>query len=203
MKIVKITLINPGRTVPRLSANYYGGVTMELETVVLENTAEINLDNAQEAYNDYPQAKENFRGKRAEYAALVADLKSRHYAAITKQEIEKADNVYEEVKQLQQECLDMKSILSRKLETLILESKELEGDLGYHSKHLTDAEDIECGRELLQEAIELRDGGETTDAVEKAYQARECLSRLLAQAKSAWIRKHEKKIESLSINQNV
>ena len=176
---------------------------MEFETFVLENTEEINLGNAQEAYNDYPQAKKNFRGKRAEYAALVEDLKSRHSAAITKQEIEKADNVYEEVKQLQQECLDMKSILSSKLESLILESKELEGDLGYHSRHLTDTDDIECGRALLQEALELRDSGETTDAVEKAYQAKECLSGLLAQAKSAWIRNHEEKIESLNIDQNV
>lgn len=176
---------------------------MELETVILENTEEINLGNAQEAYNDYPPAKKNFQSKRAEYASLVADLKSRQSAAITKQEIEKADNVYEEVKQLQQECLDMKSILSRKLESLILESKELEGDLGYHSRHLTDTEDIECGRALLQEALELKDSGETTDAVEKAYQARECLSRLLAQAKSAWIRNHEEKIENLNIDQNV
>lgn len=176
---------------------------MELETVVLEGTEEMNLSDAQQAYNDYPQAKEDFRGKRAEYASLVADLKSRHSAAITKQEIEKADNVYEDVKQLQQECLDMKSILSRKLESLILESKELEGDLGYHSRHLTDTEDIEYGRALLQEALELRNNGETTDAVKKAYQARECLSHLLAQAKSAWIRKHEEKIEGLSIDQNV
>ena len=176
---------------------------MELETVVLENTEEINLGNAQEAYNDYPQAKENFRGKRAEYASLVADLKSRHSAAITRQEIEKADNVYEEVKQLQQECLDMKSILSRKLESLILESKELEGDLGYHSRHLTDTEDIEWGRALLQEALELRNSGETTDAVKKAYQARECLSHLLVQAKSAWIQRHQEKADSLSIDQDV
>jgi len=175
---------------------------MELETVVLENTEEINLGNAQEAYNDYPPAKKNFQSKRAEYASLVADLKSRQSAAITKQEIEKADNVYEEVKLLQQECLDLKSILSHKLESLILESKELEVNLGYHSR-LTDAEDIECGRVLLQETLELRDGGETTDAVEKAYQAKECLSRLLVQAKSAWIRKHEEKIDSLSIDQNV
>lgn len=175
---------------------------MELETVVLENTEEINLGNAQEAYNDYPPAKKNFQSKRAEYVALVEDLKSRHSAAITKQEIEKADTIYEEVERLQQECLNMKSILSRKLEALILESKELEGDLGYHSR-LTDAEDIECGRVLLQEALELRDGGETTDAVEKAYQAKECLSHLFAQAKSAWIRNHEVKIESLSIDQNV
>ena len=176
---------------------------MELETVVLESTEEINLGNAQEAYNDYPQAKEDFRGKRAEYASLVADLKSKHSVAITKQEIEKADNVYEEVKRLQQECLDMKSILSRKLESLILESKELEGDLGYHSRHLTDTEDIECGRALLQEAMELRDRGETTEAVKKAYQARECLSRLLAQAKSAWIQRHQEKADSLSLDQDV
>ena len=176
---------------------------MELETVVLENTEEINLGNAQEAYNDYPQAKEDFRGKRAEYVALVADLKSRQFAAITKQEIEKADNVYEEVKQLQQECLDLKLILSRKLETLILESKELEGYLGYHSRHLTDTEDIEYGRALLQEALELRDRGETTEAVKKAYQARECLSHLLAQAKSAWIQRHQEKADSLSIDQDV
>ena len=176
---------------------------MELETFVLENTEEINLGNAQEAYNNYPPAKEDFRGKRAEYASFVANLKSRHSAAITKQEIEKADTMYEEVKQLQQECLDMKSILSAKLESLILESKKLEGDLGYHSRHLTDAEDIECGRVLLREALELRDSGETTDAIEKAYQARECLSRLLAQAKNAWMQRHQENADSLSIDQDV
>lgn len=176
---------------------------MELETVVLESTEELDLGDAQQAYNDYPQAKGDFRGKRAEYASLVADLKSKHSAAITKQEIEKADTIYEEVKRLQQECLDMKSILSRKLESFILESKELEGDLGYHSRHLTDAEDVECGRALLQEALELRNSGETTDSVEKAYQARECLSHLLAQAKSAWIQRHQEKADSLSIDQDV
>ena len=176
---------------------------MELETVVLENTEEINLGDAQEAYNDYQPAKEDFRGKRAEYASFVADLKSRHSAAITKQEIEKADNVYEEVKRLQQECFDLKSILSRKLESLILESKELEGDLGYHSRHLTDTEDIEYGRTLLQEALELRNSGETTDAVKKAYQAKECLSRLLVQAKNAWMQRHQENADSLSIDQDV
>lgn len=176
---------------------------MELETVVLEDTEEMDLGDAQQAYNAYPQAKENFRNKREEYTTSVVDLKSKDSAAITRQEMEKADNVYEEVKQLQQECLDMKSILSCKLESLILESKELEGDLGYHSRHLTGTEDIEYGRTLLQEALELRNSGETTDAVEKAYQARECLSHLLAQAKSAWIQRHQEKADSLSIDQDV
>ena len=84
---------------------------MELETVVLEDTEVMDLGDAQQAYDAYPQAKESFLARRAEYSALVADLKLKDHVAISKKEIEKADNVYEELKRLQQECLDMKSIL--------------------------------------------------------------------------------------------
>ena len=172
---------------------------MELETVILESNEDMDLGETQQAYNSYPKAKETFQARCAEYRSFVDELKSKNPATIDKQEIEKADTLYEEAKCLQEKCLDMKAILSRKLEALILESKDLEGDLGYHGRDFKDDKRIESGRSVLKESLELRDRGELTDAVEKAYRARECLAEVLVQVKNVWINKHREKADSLSI----
>lgn len=176
---------------------------MELETFVLENTKEMDLGEAQKAYNDYPQAGQTFQGRRDQYKVLVAELKSRDPGSITSQEMQRIDALAKEVELIQKECQEMKTILSRKLEQVLLDAKELEGDFAYHARDFDDEEGVEWGRSLVKEALELREGNELLHAVEKAYQARECLAQLVTRAKNVWIEKHQEKADSLVIDQEV
>ncbi len=168
---------------------------MELETVILEtnDTQEMDLGEAQQAYSDYPQIREILQGKLAEWKTLVNSLKSKGPDSITKPEINKAEGLAEGTEKLQQECLDMRAMLCRKLEDLILEGKELEGGVSYLAKHCSE-EDIEWGNSLLKDALQLKDSGTLIEAVEKAYQAREAFTQLLAEAKGKWVQGHQERV---------
>ena len=166
---------------------------MELETFILEDNDRIDLGEAQEAYDNYPTTEETFQGKREEYMAYVEELKSENPARITRQEEEIADALYEETNRTRQECLDMKAVLSRKLEELILEIKEIEAALRYHVKGSED-EGIQLAQSLFKEVLELRDNDGLTNAIERAYQARESLTGLLVQARDVWLRRHGDKV---------
>ena len=172
---------------------------MELETIVLEESALMDRGEAQEAYNSYLQVRDDFRIRRDDYKALIAEFKSRDPFSIANDEIEKADALYEDVKRIQRECLDMKAVLSRKLEDLVLAGKGLESDLAYHAREFGDVEGMEWGRSLLKETLELRDKNEITDALEKAYQARQYFAALLAKTRQVWMQKHQENVDSLSV----
>jgi len=166
---------------------------MELETFILEDNECIDLGEAQEAYDNYPRTEETFQGKREEYLAYVEELKSKNPASITRQEEERADTLYEETNRIRQDCLDRKAVLSRKLEELILEIKEIEADLHYHVKSFDD-EGIQLAQSLFKEVLELRDNNGLINAIERAYQARESLTGLLVQARDVWLRRHDEKV---------
>lgn len=170
---------------------------MELETFVLENTEEMDLGEAQKAYNDYPQARQTLQGKRDQYKSLVAGLKSRNPGTITKPEMQQVDALAREADLIQTQCFEMKTALSRKLDQMLLEAKEVEGDLAYHARDFNDEEGVEWGCSLLKEALELRENNELIGAIERAYQAREFLTQLLTRAKNVWIQKHQEKVDSL------
>jgi len=173
---------------------------MELETVVLESNKEMDFGDAQLAYNSYPNAEKAFYEKRDEYIALIEELKPKDPNDIATKEIERTDILYENAKKLQQECMNTKVILSCKFEELILRSKELEGDITYHAINFNEEEGMERARTLIKEAIVLKDHGDVIEAVETAYQARECMEAILGNAKNEWVESHIEKVDNLSLD---
>ncbi|MDP2646309.1 MAG: hypothetical protein Q8P24_15330 [Desulfobacterales bacterium] len=174
---------------------------MELETYILENENEMDLGEAQEVYENYPDAKAEFQTKLTELKTFLAELKFKNPLHITQQEKDKADALYDAANQMRQYCLDMKAILSRKVDDLILEGKELESDLAYHGSEFADHTDLEAGKSLLRETLELRKNDQILDAVERGYQAYQCLKGLLAQARELWLKKRQENADTLSVDQ--
>ena len=175
---------------------------MEYETVIIETTdIEMNLGEAQEAYDTYPQTSEAFMATRNEWKKLTERIMSKDHTTITQREIEKSDTLYETAQRLRQECMDMKAILYRKLDDLIIEGKELQANLAYYAKDINTADGIEWAQSLLQEAVEQRGNENPMEAIQKAYEVRECMKNLLGKAKDVWMKKHQEKVDSLSIDQ--
>jgi hypothetical protein len=172
---------------------------MELETVALEisQCQRVNSDEGKPCYDDYLMAKEIFQKKLTVYQALVAELKSKRPISITSQEMERADALAEEIEFFQKRCLEMKNNLLRKLECMILESKEMEKDLANHAKQFKDEEKNERVRLLLRESLQLKINNEPIAAIEKAFQAKELLTALLEKANSDWVQQHQEKVEAL------
>ena len=175
---------------------------MELETYVLETSNEMDLGAAQQAYDNYPEAEEAYKQKLREYNLLIQELKSAKTDAITTRQMEKIDSLYEEAKRLQQQFLEIKAVLARKTEALVLESKGLEADLAYHARNFED-EDLNWARTLLSQALEMKAGDELTVALGKAFQAKECLEQLLVQAKNGWLQKHRQNMDKLSADEEL
>ena len=175
---------------------------MELETYILETSHDMDLGKAQQAYDNYPEAQEAYKQKLREHNLLGQELKSVKTDAITTRQMEKIDSLYEEAKRLQQHFFDIKAVLAHKTEALVLESKGLEADLAYHARNFED-EDLNWAQTLLGQALEMKAGDEMTVAVEKAFQARECLERLLAQAKNGWLQKHQQKMDELGADEEL
>ena len=175
---------------------------MELETYVLETSNEMDLDKAQQAYDNYPAAQEAYKQKLGEYNELVQEFKLAKTDEITTRQMEKVDSLYEEAKRLQQQFFDIKAVLARKTEALVLESKGLEADLAYHARNFED-DGLNWAQTLLGQALEMKAGDELTVALEKAFQARECLSQLLGQVKNGWLQKHQQNMDELSADKKL
>ncbi len=174
---------------------------MELETIIVEpNDVEMGLEEAQQAYNTYPETVQIFVTARDEWKVFTEQIMTKNHTAITQQEIEKSDTLYETAQRLKQECLDMKVILVRKLDDLIIENKELQSNLSYYAKNLNNDEDIECAYSLIRESLEQKDNNNLRDAIKNAYEALQCMKNLLGNAKYVWMQKHQEKIDSLSID---
>ncbi len=175
---------------------------MEYETVIIETTdIEMDLGEAQEAYDTYPQTSEAFMATRNEWKKLTEQIMSKDHTTITQREIEKSDALYETLQRLRQEFLDRKTIVYRKLDDLIIEGKELQANLAYYTKDINTDDGIEWAQSLLQEAVADRDNDNPIETIQKAYRARECLETLLGKAKAIWMKKHQEKVDSLRIDE--
>ncbi|MCD6306452.1 MAG: hypothetical protein J7M32_09210 [Deltaproteobacteria bacterium] len=167
---------------------------MELDTFIVEE--DMDLGEAQDAYENYHRTAERLREKLADYRALVENLSAKGCTAVTRQQKEKGDNLYEELKDLQQERGRMRAALSQKTDELVVESKGLEVDLAYHSRDLHSEEEIQLAQTLLSEAMRLKED-RPVSAVEKACRARDMLSGLLVHAVNEWIGRHKENLDGL------
>ncbi len=171
---------------------------MELGTFIIEDTRQLDLGDAQEALDSYDKAKEELQVKRDEYFSIVNQLKCKKPSRITREEEKKADDLYDEVGTIEQRWIDLRASLSRKLEDLTLEGKEIASDLSNRPKEFVEESDMAWGKSLLAEALDLRDSNALVDAVQKAYQAGEWLCWLRDRAKGLWLKKHQENAESIS-----
>ncbi|MBN2373967.1 hypothetical protein JXL19_09300 [bacterium] len=171
------------------------------ETYVLEDNdvQVIDLGDAHQAYLDYPQIRQAFQNSVAAWKTHIDALKAKNPVSITNQEMDRADALAEEAENLKLKCLNTKEVLCHKLEGLILECKEFEGGICYLTDYCN-AQDVEQATSWLQEAQDLKDGGALIEAIEKAYQSRESLAQLLAEAKNRWILKHQKRLTNAEID---
>ena len=171
---------------------------MELGTFIIEDTEQMDLGETREAFDSYPKAKEELQAKRDTYCAFVNQLKSKKPSRITREEEKKADDLYDEIRNVEQRWLDLRASLFSKLEDLILEGKENEAALANRPKQFVEEDDVVWGKSLLAEALELRDSNDLFDALQKAYQAGECLRGLLDRAKGLWLKKHQANVDTFS-----
>lgn len=171
---------------------------MEFETVSLESSEVqgVNSGDGKPCYDDYLMAKEIFQEKLCLYQAFVAELKSKQPRSITSQEMKRTDALAEEIQISQKRCLEMKTNILRRLECMILQSKEMERDLAYHARQFKDEGKNERVGLLLKEAMQLRNNGEVIAAIEKVFQAKELLATMLEKANSDWVQQHQKKVEA-------
>ena len=174
---------------------------MAMETYILEDTRQMDLGDTRKAFDDYPGVKDALLQKRDEYRSLVNRLKSNPPSRITREEEKRADDLYDKVKGLKQTWLDLHASLSDKFEALLLESKKNAAELTNCSNKLVDEDDAAWGKSLLVEALALKDSNELVDAVQKVYQAGECMRGLLARAKGVWLKKHQANIEAFSVSE--
>lgn len=174
---------------------------MEIETIIIETVdSDMELGEAQDAYDGYPGAVQAFREAREEWKDFTERIMSKEHVTITQQEIEESDSMYETAQRLRAQFLDMKAILHKKVDDLIIEGQTLEGDLAHYAENPAGDDGIDWAHSFLQDAVAYRDSANLLEAIQKAYRARECLKAVLETAQDAWRRRHQEKVDSLSLD---
>ncbi len=174
---------------------------MEIETIIIETVdSDMELGEAQVAYDGYPGAVQAFREARDEWRDFTERIMNKEHVTITQQEIEESDAMYETAQRLKAKFLDMKAILHKKVDDLIIEGQALEGDLAHYAGDPAGDDGIDWAYSSLREAVKHRDNDNLMETVQKAYRAREFLKAVLETAQDAWRRRHQEKVDSLTLD---
>ncbi len=169
---------------------------MELETYIIEEDVDMELEDVQQILDDYLEAKKTFMYKISECKNIAAELDSKKL--ITSKEKNNSNKLYDDLKEVHQKSLDAKSTLLRKIEDLIIDCKSLESELALSEMFFED-DSLKSAQELLNQAIELKgNGDELPSAIERVYQAKHCLAELLEGSSKAWLNNFQEKISTLA-----
>jgi hypothetical protein len=104
------------------------------------------------------------------------------------------DNMANTSEQLQSEYFKMKSILSDKFHQIMLNIKQKETDVAAYTQLITDELGLDDGRNLIEEALNLRNSNRLVEAIDTAYMAHILFKNLLLKIRQRWISGHQQNL---------
>lgn len=169
-----------------------------MNTFILEDSKTIDFGEAQTAYDNYPEVKQTFIRDKSLYKGLIEELSSKGPEAIMADDIQKVDNLYENLMILKEECQEMKTILTFATDNFINKSKKIWDSLKNFSSHI-DEENYGYGKKLFTRVLESKENHvDPVEGIEKAREAMLCLKGLLDTAHGTWIGVQNDKFDSLN-----
>jgi len=171
---------------------------MQTETFILE---EINLGDAQQAYENYFQIEKNFQDKLNEYKRSVLELETKAVSSIRIDEMRHTDKIFQEIEDILKSYTATQGIVNQKLDSLLNECNQKRGDLDYHMQNSGElGQETEQALKLYKEALKLKEDKKIILAIDKAYAANQSFNTLLSKINSQWINQHLLKLKSLTMD---
>ncbi len=168
-----------------------------IETIIIEDVSEMDLGNAQAAYDSYPEHAAHRKTAAENYKTAVEQIRDKDPATISPMDIEQVNSLYEDFEKADHDFQDTVAVLDRKFEELAMKAKELTGDLAYlQSRNQNNSQDLDWAKECLDQGFTLR-RQKVIEAIGKAYQSHECLLTLKEEQNNTWLNKHVQNIECL------
>jgi hypothetical protein len=166
-----------------------------IETVIMDDILVLDLGNVQAAYDGHAELAATRKTAAENYKASVEQLQDKDLAAISPKDKEQVNSLYEIFEKAAQDLQDGEAVLDRKFEELAMKAKELTGDLAHlQSENTGNDNDLDWAKEILAQGFTLREQN-ITEAIEKAYQAHDCMLRLKTEQNNTWLGKHVQRVE--------
>jgi hypothetical protein len=153
-----------------------------------------DLGKAREAYESYYTKQKKYHQYFSRYQKLVKAYAARNLLTIKIQEMRYLDNMANTSEQLQSEYFKMKSILSDKFHQIMLDIKQKETDVAAYTQLITDELGLDDGRNLIEEALNLRNSNRLVEAIDTAYMAHILFKNLLLKIRQRWISGHQQNL---------
>jgi len=171
---------------------------MQTETFILE---EINLGDAQKAYENYFQIEKIFHDKLNEYKRSVLELETKAVSSISIDEMRHTDKILHDIEEIVKSYTATQGIVNQKLDSLLNECNQKRGDLDFHMANSEEhVQETEQSLKLYEEALKLKEDKKIILAIDKAYTANQSFNTLLSKINSQWINQHMLKLKSLTMD---
>ena len=168
-----------------------------IETVIMDDTLVMDLGNAQAAYDGHAELVAARKTAAENYKASVEQLQNKDLIAISPKDKEQINSLYKDFEKAAQDLKNSEIVLDRKFEELAMKAKELTGDLAHlQSENPDNDNDLDWAKECLNQSFTLREHN-ITGAIEKAYQAHDCMLRLKTEQNNIWLGNHVQRVEIL------
>ena len=163
---------------------------MKMNNFILE---EQNLENEQEAYGLYSQVEKLFYDRREVYRKSFENIISKQIEDIQPDEMHSIDKMAKQVFITQKNYQDIKDTLNQKIDSLIMNIRQLELDYKTYIKQESDIPLIHNAKKNYEEALILKDH-DLTRSLEKAYNANKQFQTLTSDIKKKWINRHKSRL---------
>jgi len=171
-----------------------------MQTFILE---EKNFEEAQQAYSLFPNAEKHFQSRLNEYQTKINNIKEQDIASIQPDLVNSIDEIANDVELSMNRYNELKDIITNKFDQLVLDCNTMNGNLVCHERRFNNKEESEYPRNLLNDAIVLKNENQIIDALDKIYAAKESFSSVLSNIMKKWITDHQKNLEKFTSNYQI
>jgi len=164
---------------------------MNIETFVLD---EKNFGKAQNTYEIYPKLERTFNQYLDEYRNQISVLSSKEIVNIKSDEMRNIDILAKKTEDAQKLYIDARSIIIKKFDQLMQNSKEKENDVADYTQLIEDELNLDEGRSMINDAVILKEESRLIEALDKIYSANEWFINLLSEIRNRWIMSHKQRL---------